>query len=316
MYSDLTVDEFAKVFEEQLLDTNRGYNYYVDWSNISGFDQYDNEIAAIDSLIGCKDDALFKEKFSSILKSLPKTIELFPFLFALSKVERNKVVKDENLKIIGTEIDSSDYDIINFNSKNLKNCSQSTIDAYYAFFVNMGLKALLQNYLKKSVRDYIVGVLVGLDSNGRKNRGGSAFELACEPMIRKICEEKYGLIVITQKTFKYIAELYRFTVNDDIANRKFDFVIMNKSHSKVMNIEVNFYSGGGSKPEEIIDSYINRQNDLKNNKIDFALITDGDCWSGTTNQLRKGFNHLNYLMNYKLAKSGMLEEVIKEVFSV
>ena len=81
-----------------------------------------------------------------------------------------------------------------------------------------------------------------------------------------------------------------------------------------MNIEVNFFNGGGSKPEEIIDSYINRQLDLKKNGIDFALITDGNCWKGTTNQLLKGFRHLSYLMNFKLAKVGMLEEIVSKEF--
>ena len=81
-----------------------------------------------------------------------------------------------------------------------------------------------------------------------------------------------------------------------------------------MNIEVNFYSGTGSKPEEIIDSYINRQVDLRKNNIDFALITDGNCWRGTTNQLQKGFRHLNYLINYKMLKNGVLEEIIHNIF--
>ena len=81
-----------------------------------------------------------------------------------------------------------------------------------------------------------------------------------------------------------------------------------------MNIEVNFYKDSGSKPEEIIDSYINRQSDLMKNNILFALVTDGNCWRGTTNQLRKGFNHISYLMNYKMVKDGAMEEIIEKEF--
>lgn len=55
---------------------------------------------------------------------------------------------------------------------------------YYDFFVKMGLKNLYQNIIEKSTLDYIAGVLVGMDSNGRKNRGGEAFELACQPYLR------------------------------------------------------------------------------------------------------------------------------------
>lgn len=83
-----------------------------------------------------------------------------------------------------------------------------------------------------------------------------------------------------------------------------------------MNIEANFYGGSGSKPEEIIDSYINRQEDLRNNSIKFALITDGKkCWGNERKpQLLKGFRHLNYLLNFNMSKNGMLEEIIKNIF--
>ena len=77
-----------------------------------------------------------------------------------------------------------------------------------------------------------------------------------------------------------------------------------------MNIEVNFFNGGGSKPEEIINSYIQRQDALSTVGISFCLLTDGNCWKGTTNQLKVGLNGLKYLMNFNLAKKGMLEEAI------
>lgn len=318
MYLNMDKEKLAQKFEENLLDTNRGFNYYVDWDNITGLDIYQIEIHAMDALIKCEDNS-FKNKFEMLIKKLPSVIEVFPFLFALSKIEREKVVKNEQLKIVGTEIDGGDFGVFNFNGEKLKeNITSSTsskIDEYYSFFVNMGLKSLFQNLLEKSVWDYIVGVLVGLDSNGRKNRGGKAFELVCDPMIRSICN-KYNLDLLTQKKFKYLSSKFNMRISDDEANRKADFIVINKERTKCMNIEVNFYNGGGSKPEEIIDAYISRQTDLKKIQIDFALITDGNCWKGTTNQLIKGFSHLNYLMNYRLAKNGMLDEIIKKEFEI
>ena len=313
MYLKMSIDEFAEEFENNLLDTNRGYNYYVDWSNISGLDSYLVEIHAMDVLINC-DEEIFKQRFTELITKLPSVIEVFPFLFALDKTSRKTVVNKSNLKIIRSELDSDDYGIYNFNRKNLiVECSKKQIDKYYDFFVDMGLKRLFQNLLEKSVKDYIIGILVGLDSNGRKNRGGKAFELACEPIITQICC-KYDLEVLTQKNFKYLSQKYNIKVSKDEENRKADFIIINKARTKCMNIEVNFYNGGGSKPEEIIDAYISRQNDLSKINISFALITDGNCWRGTTNQLKKGLNHLNYLMNYSLLKKGMLEEIIKMEF--
>ena len=187
----------------------------------------------------------------------------------------------------------------------------SKINEYYNFFVQMGLENLFVNMLNKSTIDYVIGVLVGLDSNGRKNRGGEAFELACEPLIKKITQ-KYNLELICQKKFSILSE--HINISEDIANRKADFIIHNKDFSKVLNIEVNFFNGTGSKPEEIIDSYINRQNDLKANNIRFALITDGSCWKQAKNQLSKGFRHLDCLSNYKTLKNGTIEKFIKDIF--
>ena len=56
--------------------------------------KYEIELNAIDTLIGKKED--FDEKFKELLEKLPKTVELFPFLFALSKKERKEVIKENN----------------------------------------------------------------------------------------------------------------------------------------------------------------------------------------------------------------------------
>lgn len=307
MYIDKTVEEKIKLFEEHLLETNRGFNFYVDWTNVAGFDCYTVELHSLDALIGRKND--FDAIFKTLLQRVPSVVKTFPFLFALSKAERESVTKSDcSLKVVGTEIDSDDLQQYNF--KVDERLTETQILRYLDFFEQMGLKNLFQNILEKSTVDYVVGVLVGLDSNGRKNRGGKAFELACEPIIREICRQ-CEIEVITQKQFETLQKR-GFKINEDIANRKADFILL--KDNKCVNVEVNFYSGTGSKPEEIIDSYINRQADLKRNNIDFALITDGNCWRGTTNQLQKGFRHLKFLMNYKMLKNGIFEEIIRNIF--
>ena len=313
MYLEMDKEQIAVQFEEKLLDTNRGYNYYVDWSNVSGYGKYSVEMHALDVLVHCGEENFYSE-FEKLMLKLPSVIEVFPYLFALAKKERENVIKNDDLKVIGSQIDSDDFEVFNFNSKKfMDRINKEEIRKYYNFFVDMGLKGLFQNLLEKSVQDYIVGVLVGLDSNGRKNRGGTAFELACEPLIREVCK-KYNVEVLTQKQFKYLYKEYGIQVNDVVANRKADFILVSQDKRKCMNIEVNFFNDGGSKPEEIINSYIQRQTALQEVGIAFCLLTDGKCWRGTTNQLKVGFNSLDYLMNYNLAKSGMLEEMIKIVF--
>lgn len=309
MYLEKTLEEKLHLFEEHLLETNRGFNFYVDWNNVIGLDCYTIELHALDSLIGRKED--FDYMFTTLLHRVPSVVKTFPFLFALSKAERESVTSGEGyLQVVGTEIDSEDLQQYTFHAA--ESFTEEQVHSYLEFFEQMGLKHLFQNILERSTIDYVIGVLVGLDSNGRKNRGGIAFELACEPIIRDVCSH-YEVEVITQKQFKTLQKA-GITIDEDIANRKADFILT--KGTKCMNIEVNFYSGTGSKPEEIIDSYINRQADLHRNNIDFALITDGNCWRGTTNQLQKGFRHLNYLMNYKMLKNGVLEEIIRNIFVV
>ena len=48
-----------------------------------------------------------------------------------------------------------------------------------------GLFNLLQNHLIGSLVDYVTGVETGLDSNGRKNRGGHLMEDLVESFIKK-----------------------------------------------------------------------------------------------------------------------------------
>ena len=125
---------------------------------------------------------------------------------------------------------------------------------------------------------------------------------------------EFEIDVITQKKFKEIKKL-GFQVTRDISDRKADFILV--KGNKALNIEVDFFDAAGSKPEEIIDSYINRQNDLAKISCGLILITDGNCWNNKEkNQLQKGFRNLDYLMNYNLAKKGLLEESIKDFFDI
>ena len=310
MYKNMNIDKLSEEFVNNLVETNRGFNFYVDWNNTLDYKRFEIELNAMNVLIRCDD---MHSKFVELVKKVPTVIATFPLLFALSKDERKNVWKGKNeLKVVNEDLDEEDFYSYNFDINLLKNgISDDSIEIYYVFFEKMGLKALFENLLEKNVIDYVIGVLVGLDSNGRKNRGGKAFEFACEPIISEICSH-YGIQMISQKQFKILKKM-GFFISEDVANRKADFILVKSQ--KVLNIEVDYFFRGGSKPEEIIDSYINRQNDLKKLNIGFALLTDGYCWDNKDkNQLQKGFRNLDYLLNYHLAKYGMLEEIIKEYF--
>ncbi|MEM0286392.1 MAG: DpnII family type II restriction endonuclease [Candidatus Methanomethyliaceae archaeon] len=307
----MSKDELIEKFVSKLLITNRSFNFYVNWDNIEDYKEFEVELHAMDILIKNND---FDNAFKKLIKKLPTVVATFPYLFALSKSERQDIYRGKDKLIIANsnigEEDNLEY---YFSLKTLeKGLTDEQIENYLFFFENMGLKHLFMNLVEKSVTDYVIGVLVGLDTNGRKNRGGYAFELACYPIIEKLCLN-YGIELIMQKQFKILKE-YGFIISDDISERKADFILI--KNNKCLNIEVNYFNGPGSKPEEIIDSYITRQNQLNKDKIDFAFITDGkNCWGNVEkSQLLKAFRNIKYFMNFNLAKEGMLEEVIKEIF--
>lgn len=309
-------EELVEIFVSKLLVTNRGFNFFVDWNNIIEeynelLENFNVELCALDSLIR---NSNFDEDFRKLLKKLPTVVATFPYLFALSKMERQNIIYrgKEMLVIANNNVGETNLEYV-FSLKNLeKGLTDKQIEDYLFFFENIGLKKLFMNLVEKSVKDYIIGVLVGLDTNGRKNRSGYAFELVCSPIIEGLCS-KYEIELIKQKNFEILKER-GFYISKDIAKRKADFILI--KNDKCLNIEVNYYNVPGSKPEEIIDSYITRQNQLNSDKIEFVLITDGkNCWGNAEkSQLLKAFRNIKYFMNFSLAKEGMLEEIIQKVF--
>lgn len=126
-------------------------------------------------MIRCSDE-IFYEKFSELIIKLPSVILLFPYLFGLAKSERENLYKGkENLILIQDELDKTDYLEFIFSKTAIKNFKKDSIKEYYDFFVQMGLKHLYQNIIEKSTSDYIAGVLVGMDSNGRKKQRRKGF---------------------------------------------------------------------------------------------------------------------------------------------
>lgn len=298
----------VKVFLESLLKTNKTYDYFVHWNNVI-LQEFDIELNAINSLIKIKDDELFKEKFYRLLDITPSVVSVFPYLTALSKNDREDLLEQgKPLEIIRDKENIEQTDQFYFDEQHYDYVKKSK-EKYYSFFCKMGLKELFQDIIKNNTHDYVMGVLVGLDTNGRKNRGGKFFEQLCEPQIEQICE-KHNLIFIKQQSISIVKE-YGCEVPKGYGKKKADFIVINQAKSKVMNIEVNFYNGTGSKPEEIIDSYINRANSFRNSGNSFTLITDGYyCWNNATNQIERGFEEIKNILNYSMLLHNNLEDII------
>ncbi|MGZ9755778.1 DpnII family type II restriction endonuclease [Mycoplasma sp. 246B] len=256
-------------FKSSLLVTNRNFLFFTNWDNVLQIDKYKDLLKKMDVLI---QNPNFNEVFKQLLNTNPNIISVFPLLLALSKNEREQLSKNKVFKII------DDFDFIKEYSFNEKiTLTDSKIDEYLELFNKTGLKNLFVNILRFSVFDYVTGILVGLDSNGRKNRSGNWFEARCYQQLKKICL-KYNIHLFSQQNFKKINSIKSL-------HKIGDFMLI--KNEKILNIEVNFFLNSGSKPIEIIDSYINRKNELVSKGVNFILITDGPFWKNQDNLLNK-----------------------------
>jgi type II restriction enzyme len=122
-----------------------------------------------------------------------------------------------------------------------------------------GLFKFLQEGKIKNLNDYFTGIEVGLDSNGRKNRGGKIMSECFESFLKKL-KTPYKQEV----TLFEIAKQYDLNISKVVKNKRFDFVFV--INGIVYGAEVNFYSAGGSKLNETAKSYIELNNELKNVK--------------------------------------------------
>ena len=146
--------------------------------------------------------------------------------------------------------------------------------------------------------DYIHGT--GLDTNARKNRSGHLMEGQVASIF-----DKAG---IAYRQEVYSTEYPELAVLGE-DKKRFDFVI-ETSNNKYL-IEVNFYSGGGSKLNEVSRAY--SELSPKINAVDgfeFVWITDGIGWRKAKSKLEEAFYAIPNV--YNLTTISNFVEKIKE----
>ena len=176
-----------------------------------------------------------------------------------------------------------------------------------------GLFDLLENHIVNNLVDYATGVETGLDSNGRKNRGGHLMEDLVESFIQKagfIKDKSY----FKEMKIKDIEKKFGIDLSA-ISNRgktvkRFDFVV--KTETMVYGIETNFYASSGSKLNETARSYkqIAQESDLVDD-FEFVWFTDGSGWNDARNNLEETFDVMEHIYNIKDLEDGIISEVFK-----
>ena len=276
----------------QFRDSISDYKYYVDFDKIyRNVDKLKIELNILNSLIGSND---IENDFEEILKKYPETLKCIPLLLAVR----------------GREIYAIDSDgeyTFSFKKMNY------SIEEYKMFMRKTGLFDLIQNHIISNLVDYATGVETGLDSNGRKNRGGYLMENLVESYIVKA-----GF----KKDINYFKEDYissiekRFNIdlsslsNQGKAEKRFDFVI--KTDNMIYGIEANFYTSGGSKLNETARSY--KTLALESETIDgftFVWFTDGCGWKSARHNLEETFDVMEHIYNISDLENGIISKVFK-----
>jgi type II restriction enzyme len=279
-------NEWLEKFKPSISD----YNYYVDFPKIyRNVDKVKVELNILNSLVGSKN---IENDFQNIILRYPETLACIPLLLA---VRANEIyVKDEINEYL-FKFDKMIY----------------SMDDYIRFMRESGLFDLLQNHIINNLYDYVLGVEVGLDSNGRKNRGGHLMENLVESYIIKagfIKDETY----FKEMYLKDVEEKWNLDLSamsgNNVSTKRFDFVI--KTKKQVYVIETNFYggTGGGSKLNETARSYKMLASESKKvNGVTFIWFTDGLGWISARKNLEETFNEMDTIYNIDDLEHGIIE---------
>lgn len=279
-------NEWLSKFKTSISD----YTYYVDFEKIyKNVDKVKVELNILNSLIGSKN---IEEEFQNILIKYPETLECIPLLLAVRS--REIFVKDEINEYL-FKFDKMVY----------------SINDYIKFMKESGLFDLLQNHIINNLYDYVLGIEVGLDSNGRKNRGGHLMENLVESYIIKAGYKKdvdyFKEMYLKDIEKKWNLDLSEMSGNN-VSTKRFDFVI--KTDNQVYVMETNFYSSGGSKLNETARSYkMLAQESKKVDGVTFIWFTDGTGWNSARKNLEETFNELETMYNIDDLENGILENL-------
>lgn len=265
-----------------------GYGYYTDFNKVyANAERLKIEINILNALVGSKN---IEADFESVIARYPECIRAIPVLLA---VRENEIYcQDENGAV--------NY---RFDRK------EQSVEQYMYFMRHTGLFDMLQNHIISNLYDYVTGVEAGLSSNGRKNRGGHQMENLVESYLKKAHVEYYKEMYLTEIERKWNIDLSAVSA-EGTSTKRWDFAV--KTPACVYVIETNFYTSGGSKPNETARSYKMIAEEAKAvPAFKFVWITDGGGWMSARRNLEETFNVLDDLYNIADMEGGVFTALFK-----
>ena len=254
-------------FMSQLKETNQTLDFFCDFEKISQkVEDIKLSLCMLNSLIGAAD---LRGSVETIWKRDPKAFSVMDILVAVRTRDKKKIIDS-----VG-------------NCVPLESMFTS-VDSVLIFLEKTGLGDILQHQKVKDLVDYVFGIETGLDTNARKNRSGRVMENTVSNILTEagvpFRQEVYS------REWKQITEV----LGDD--EKRFDFVV--ETASKVYLIEVNFYSDGGSKLNEVARSYSDIAPKINSVEgFEFVWITDCMGWKSAKNKLQEAYGIIPNVYN-------------------
>ena len=257
------------LFISQLQETNQTLDFFCDFDKISqNVEDIKLSLCMLNSLIGSSD---LRKSVETIWKRDKSAFGVMDILIAVRSEGKKKVLDSLGRCVVLDTL---------FNS----------VDGVMEFLENTGLAEIFQSKKINDLVDYVFGIETGLDTNARKNRSGHVME----DMVARIFE-KNG-IHYRQEVYSSEWPTITRVLGDD--EKRFDFVI--KTAAKTYLIEVNFYSGGGSKLNEVARSYSDIAPKINSvSGFEFVWITDGIGWKSAKNKLQEAYSIIPSVYNLK-----------------
>ena len=276
--------EWLGTFKDNISD----YKYYINFEKVyRNVEENKVEFNMLNSLLGSKN---IEEDFINLVTKYPEVLRCIPILLAV-----------RNMEI--PAMDEEGAFIYNF-----KKINQS-LEQYIVFMNKTGLFDLLANRGVTNIIDFVLGVETGLDSNGRKNRGGHLMEDLIEGYLKSEDVEYYKEMYLKDIEEKWGVNLSALSNNGKSAKR-FDFVV--KTNNMIYGIETNFYTSGGSKLNETARSYKMIAEESKNIEgFKFVWFTDGKGWTSAKKNLEETFDVLDSMYNINDVENGIMKELFK-----
>ena len=266
------------IFMSQLQETNQTLDFFCDFDKISqNVEDIKLSLCMLNSLVGATD---MRKAVDTIWKRDKSAFNVMDILIAVRSEGKKKVLNSLGECVVLDTLFTS-------------------VDGVMEYLDDTGLTEVLQQQKIKDLVDYVFGIETGLDTNARKNRSGHLME----GMVARIFDN--AGIDYRQEVYSSEWPSISEVLGDD--EKRFDFVV--ETPSKVYLIEVNFYSGGGSKLNEVARSYSDIAPKINSVEgFEFVWITDGIGWKSAKNKLQEAFGIIPCVYNLT-----SIQEFIKNI---